>query len=76
MVQEAMDMVDISMMEDGKMWQKKLLKNINSIKIQKILDLGCGKGHLVYELFNILKSDNIFGIDISNYAIKKFSNRD
>lgn len=49
---------------------KKIIKKYKLNKNSKILDLGCGKGHLVYELFNILKSDNIFGIDISNYAIK------
>lgn len=34
-----------------------------------ILDLGCGKGHLLYELWHQNNSFHIEGIDISQYAI-------
>ena len=36
----------------------------------RILDVGCAKGFLVYDLTNYLKSQNIYGIDISSYAIE------
>lgn len=36
----------------------------------KVLDVGCGKGFLMYELKNILKKINIIGIDLSKYAIR------
>ena len=57
---------------DGR-WKKVAKKIINKYKLtenSKVLDIGCGKGHLVYELSKILKSKNIYGLDISNYAIK------
>lgn len=36
----------------------------------KIIDLGCGKGFLIYEIKRILKKIKIVGLDISSYAIK------
>jgi len=36
----------------------------------KILDVGCGKGYLVYEISKLLNSSNVYGCDISKYAIK------
>ncbi len=41
------------------------LKNGSSI-----LDLGCGKGFLLYEMKKILKDLKVYGLDISKYAIK------
>ena len=49
---------------------KKLVKKYQLNKNSKILDIGCGKGHLIYELSKLLKSKNIFGFDISKYAKK------
>ncbi len=49
---------------------KKLIKDYNLNSNSKILDVGCGKGYLVYEMSKILKNKNIFGCDISRYAIK------
>ena len=36
----------------------------------KILDVGCGKGYLLYDFKKILKNPFVYGIDISAYAIK------
>lgn len=36
----------------------------------KILDIGCGKGFLLYEIFLLVPGIEIYGIDISNYAIE------
>ena len=47
-----------------------LIKDYNLNLNSKILDVGCGKGYLVYEISKILKSKNVFGCDISKYAIK------
>tara|TARA_B110000259_G_scaffold174616_1_gene209107 strand:- start:313 stop:1368 length:1056 start_codon:yes stop_codon:yes gene_type:complete len=47
-----------------------LIKEYNLTKESKILDLGCGKGFLAYEIQKILKSNKIFGCDFSKYAIK------
>ena len=35
----------------------------------KILDIGCGKGYLLYDFLKVLPEAEIFGIDISQYAI-------
>lgn len=35
----------------------------------KILDIGCGKGYLLYEIQKLLPGIQITGLDISNYAI-------
>jgi len=41
--------------------------NLNSSS--RILDVGCAKGFMVFDMINYLNNKNIFGIDISNYAI-------
>ena len=41
--------------------------NLNSNS--RILDVGCAKGFMVFDMINYLNNKNIFGIDISNYAI-------
>ena len=35
----------------------------------KILDIGCGKGFLLYDFLKVIPDAEIFGIDISDYAI-------
>ena len=35
----------------------------------KILDIGCGKGYLLYDFLKIIPNADIYGIDISEYAI-------
>ena len=37
---------------------------------QKVLDVGCGKGHLLYELTQVVPGLEVAGIDISSYAIE------
>ena len=36
----------------------------------RVLDIGCGKGFLLYELAQLLPEAEIYGLDISEYAIK------
>ena len=49
---------------------KKLIVDYNLNSNSKILDIGCGKGYLMYEISKLLKNKNVFGCDISKYAIK------
>lgn len=49
---------------------KKLIKTYSLKDDAKILDIGCGKGFLLYELKKILPKAKIIGIDISKYAKK------
>jgi len=49
---------------------EKLLHNYELKSNANVLDVGCGKGFLLYEL-QLLRPDlNFFGIDISQYALK------
>ena len=60
---------------DGR-WEdtaKKLIKQYNLNKDSKILDLGCGKGFLLYEIFK-LTNCKVMGQDISSYAINNAKN--
>ena len=54
-----------------KLIAKKIIKKYKLNKNSRILDVGCGKGFLVYELTKLLNSKNIYGIDISRYSINK-----
>ena len=36
----------------------------------RILDIGCGKGYLLYEIQRLLPGATLLGVDISEYAIK------
>lgn len=49
---------------------KRLIKFYNLRSNCKILDIGCGKGYLLYELSKLLPDSKVFGIDVSKYAIK------
>lgn len=57
---------------DGR-WKKISKKAINRYKIKKnfrILDIGCAKGFFVHDLCCSKKNIDVFGIDISDYALK------
>jgi len=47
---------------------KKLIKDYSLNERSKILDIGCGKGYLLFEIKKILKKALIYGIDNSRYA--------
>jgi len=49
---------------------KKIIKTYKLDNNSKILDVGCGKGFLLYEIKKILPKIKVTGIDISNYGIK------
>ena len=54
-------------------WKPVALKFIQNYKLSnksKILDVGCGKGYLLYEIKKILPEIEIHGFDISAYSIK------
>ena len=46
-----------------------LIDHYNIKSYHKILDVGCGKGHLLFELKEVLSDTTIAGIDISEYGI-------
>jgi ubiquinone/menaquinone biosynthesis C-methylase UbiE len=48
---------------------KKLINKYDLNNESKILDIGCGKGFLLYEIKKILPKITIKGFDISKYAI-------
>jgi sporadic carbohydrate cluster protein (TIGR04323 family) len=47
---------------------KKIIKDYSLNEKSKILDIGCGKGYLLYEIKRILKQVKIYGLDNSIYA--------
>ncbi len=49
---------------------QKLIKKFKLSNRSKILDVGCGKGYLLYEIKKILPKILIVGFDISKYAIE------
>jgi SAM-dependent methyltransferase len=48
----------------------KIIKNFNLSNNSKILDVGCGKGFMLYEIKRLLPKITVKGFDISAYAIK------
>ena len=55
-------------------WKKaaqKIIKDYSLKDGSKILDVGCGKGYLLYEIFLINPKIEIYGFDISSHAIKE-----
>lgn len=47
---------------------KKIIRNYKLDNNSKILDIGCGKGYLLFEIKKLLKDIKITGVDISKYA--------
>ena len=64
-------MVDINIFpEDGKKIAKNFIDHYKLKPGDKILDIGCGKGFLLFDLLTLEPELEIFGIDISHYAIE------
>ena len=56
---------------DGR-WEivaENLIKQYNLNNSSKILDIGCGKAHLIYEISKLLPKAEIVGFDISKHGI-------
>jgi SAM-dependent methyltransferase len=54
-------------------WEKvalAMLKHFDLPKAPKILDIGCGKGFLLFDFLKIIPDAEVYGIDISEYAIE------
>lgn len=49
---------------------KKIIKKYNLKAGSKVLDVGCGKGFLLYEMLLIEPNLSVCGFDISKYALK------
>ena len=49
---------------------EKLIETYNLSSFSKILDVGCGKGFLLYEIQKLLPEIELFGFDISYYGIQ------
>lgn len=47
-----------------------LIEKYNLTEHSKILDIGCGKAYLLFELKKLLPNCKVVGIDISEYAIE------
>ena len=50
---------------------KKIIKNYNLNHKSKLLDIGCGKAFLLYEIKKLIPNISIKGIDISKYGISR-----
>jgi len=53
-------------------WEKVAKLMIDKYQLKnghKILDIGCGKGYLLYDFKKLLPDIEIYGVDISKYAI-------
>lgn len=48
---------------------ERLAKHYHLQAGQKILDVGCGMAHLIYELTQVVPGIKVYGIDISEYAL-------
>ena len=48
---------------------KKLIEFYSLNSNSKVLDIGCGKGFLIFEMIKLIPNLKIYGLDISKYAI-------
>ena len=49
---------------------EKLIEIYNLTSESKVLDIGCGKGYLLYEMKLLIPDLNITGVDISDYGLE------
>ena len=49
---------------------QKLITHFNLRPGSKLLDIGCGKGYLLYEFKKLMPDIEVVGVDISGYAIR------
>jgi SAM-dependent methyltransferase len=49
---------------------ERFIEHYNLDQNSKILDIGCGKGFLLYELQKLLPKAELHGIDLSSYALE------
>jgi protein-L-isoaspartate(D-aspartate) O-methyltransferase len=49
---------------------KDLITRYKLTSKSKVLDIGCGKGFLLFEILELLPGIEIYGLDISSYAIE------
>jgi 2-polyprenyl-3-methyl-5-hydroxy-6-metoxy-1,4-benzoquinol methylase len=58
---------------------KVIIKNTKLNKKKKFIDVGCGRGYLLFAMTKLLKSENIFGLDMSidakNLVIPKLKSK-
>ena len=45
-----------------------MIREYGLTKNSKILDIGCGKGYLLYDFTKLLPGISVYGVDISTYA--------
>ena len=57
------------MRSDERLAQKIAVEILPEMGPGKILDIGCGKGFLLYDFLKVIPDAEIYGIDISDYAI-------
>ncbi len=53
-------------------WEKIARSIVNHYPLPespRILDIGCGKGYLLYDFLKVIPNAKVYGIDISEYAI-------
>lgn len=54
-------------------WEVLVKSLINHYKLPanpRILDIGCGKGYFLYDFLKLVPDAQVYGIDISNYALE------
>ena len=49
---------------------KSLINYYNLPANPRILDIGCGKGYFLYDFLKLVPDAQVYGIDISNYALE------
>ena len=70
---EIMDMVDLSMMADGKIAEK-VIKRYNLKDGSKVLQINCEMGFFLHDLKSINPNINVYGLETSKYAFNNTIN--